>query len=91
MVTSGTWYDYITTEEAFIFLYINLDDDVKLIYYHLVEPKQDVKAQSEAFPNTNDFLYYTAVGRVLIFSILSIQSAQDQQEWQQHIIDALKT
>ena len=41
MVQFGTQYGYITTSEAFVFQYIKPEDNVKTVYYHLAEPKED--------------------------------------------------
>lgn len=55
MVECGTQYGYITTGEAFVFLYIKLEDNAKTVYYHLAEPNEDVDAQKEDFPNTENY------------------------------------
>lgn len=45
IVECGTQYGYITTGEAYVFLYIKPVDHAKTVYYHLAEPKEDVNAQ----------------------------------------------
>ena len=89
MVKDGTQYGYVTTGEAFVFLHIELEDPTT-VYYHLAEPNEDVNAQNEAFPNTEDYLHHTAISQVLAFSILALGSAQGNQEWQDDIAKTLK-
>lgn len=91
MVRSGTQYGYITTGEAFVFLHIKLEDNVKTAYYHLAEPKRDVNAQNEDFPNIEDYLHRTAISQVLAFSILALESAQRNLEWREGVIETLGT
>ena len=57
MVQCGTQYGYITTGEGFAFLYIKPEDNAKTVYYHLAEPNEDVNAQKEDHPNTEDYLH----------------------------------
>ena len=90
MVRSGTQYGYITTGEAFVFLHIKLEDNVKIAYYHLAEPNRDVNAQNEDFTSTDDYLHRTAISQVLAFSILALESAQGNWEWREDLIDALE-
>ena len=74
MVGCGTRYGYITTGEAFIFLHIKLEDNAKIVYYHLAEPNADVNAQKKDFPSTEDYLHRTAISQVLAFSVQALRS-----------------
>lgn len=47
MVHCGTQYGYITIGEAFVFLYIKPEDNVRTVYYRLAKPYEDVNAQEE--------------------------------------------
>jgi len=87
MIQGGTQYGYITTGEAFVFLRIRIDDPTT-VYYHLIEPDNDVIAQKEA---NQDFVHRTAVSQVLAFSLLALESASRNQRWRQDAIDALHT
>ena len=90
MVHCGTQYGYVSTGEAFIFLYIKPEEEAKTVYYHLAEPNEDVKAQKQAFPS-EDYLNRTAISQVLAFTLLALKSVQEGQEWREEIIESLKT
>ncbi|RFU31113.1 hypothetical protein B7463_g5223, partial [Scytalidium lignicola] len=87
MIQGGTQYGYITTGEAFIFLRIKIDDP-RTVYYHLAEPGTDVIAQKEA---SQGFVHRTAISQILAFSLLALESAQENQRWLQKDIDTLDT
>ena len=89
MVGCGTQYGYITTGEAFVFLHIKLEDPTT-VYYHLAEPNEDVIAQNEAFSNTEDYLHRTAISQVLAFSVLALESAQENREWREGVVKTLE-
>ena len=89
MVECGTQYGYITTGEAFVFLYIKLEENAKTVYYHLAEPNEDVNAQKLDFPKTENYLHRTAISQVLAFSVLALESAQGNQEWRERVIGTL--
>ncbi|TGO45984.1 hypothetical protein BCON_0352g00100 [Botryotinia convoluta] len=77
MIQGGTQYAYITTGEAFVFLHVPLDDP-GTIYYHLVEPENDVLAQKEA---GQEFVHRTAVSQILAFTLLALESEAGNQKW----------
>ncbi|KAF7959212.1 hypothetical protein EAE96_002727 [Botrytis aclada] len=77
MIQGRTQYGYITTGEAFVFLHIKLEDP-KTVYYHLVEPRNDVMVQKEA---GKDFVHRTAISQVLAFSLLAMKSDPTTQSW----------
>ena len=87
MIQGGTQYGYITTGEAFVFLHIKFDDP-GTVFFHLIEPDNDVIAQKEA---SQDFVHRTAVSQVLAFSLLALESASRNQRWRQDAINALHT
>ena len=64
MIDSGIQYAYLTTGEAFVFLYTQ-EQDRNTLYYHLVIPK-DVTTNG-----TDNWISYTAIGQVLSFYILA--------------------
>ncbi|RAL59462.1 hypothetical protein DID88_006578 [Monilinia fructigena] len=77
MIQGGTQYAYITTGEAFVFLHVPLDDP-GTIYYHLVEPGNDVLAQTEA---GQEFVHRTAISQILAFTLLALESEAGNQKW----------
>ncbi|KAI9769446.1 MAG: hypothetical protein M1839_003660 [Geoglossum umbratile] len=78
MIAGKTCFGYITTSEAFIFLYISPDFFPSAVYYHLVEPRSDVEVQMTGFPGTELYLNWTAVGQVLAFSLLALELSSKQ-------------
>ena len=82
MTTTGTEYGYITTAEAYVFLHINPEEVAKTVYYHLAVPNLDVKNFERQSPIESDGLHLTAIGQVLMFTLLALQSdlmSQDQR------------
>ena len=79
MIEGGIRFGYITTGEAFVFLRI-AKDDPSTLHYHLVEPLADINAQNKTFPETQSFLYRTAVAQVMAFSLLALESTPRNQE-----------
>ena len=64
MIDSGIQYAYMTTGQAFVFLYTREQDRITL-YYHLSIPK-------DASPSgTANWIFNTAIGQVLSFYILA--------------------
>ncbi len=57
------------------------------IYCHLAELNEDVNAQNEDFPNTEDYLHRTAINQVLAFSVLALESAQGYREWREVVVE----
>ena len=88
MVRCGTQYGYISTGEAFVFLYIKPEENAKTVYYHLAEPYEDVKAQKQTLP-TESYLNQTAISQVLAFSLLALKSVQESREWREEIMESL--
>ena len=64
MIDSGIQYSYLTTGEAFVFLYTQ-EQDRNTLYYHLIIPK-DVSTSG-----TVNWIADTAIGQVLSFYILA--------------------
>lgn len=91
MVECGTQYGYITTGEAYVFLYIKPEDNAKTVFYHLAEPKEDVNAQKKAYPNTEDYLHRTAISQLLASSLLALASVQEIPDWRDAVTRTLKT
>ena len=86
MVASEVKYGYVTTAEAFVFLRIQWEEEhVKRLHYHLAEPSKDVLVQKEYF------LYRTAIGQLLAFSILALQSVKEGGEWRDEAVRGLET
>ena len=88
MMRCGTQYGYISTGEAFVFLYIKPEENAKTVYYHLAEPNEDVKAQKQDLP-TENYLNQTAISQVLAFSLLALKSIQESQEWREEVMKSL--
>ena len=88
MVRCGTQYGYVSTGEAFIFLYIRPEENAKTVYYHLAEPNEDVKAQKQDLP-TESYLHQTAISQVLAFSLLALKSVQESHEWREEVTESL--
>ncbi|KAI9823200.1 MAG: hypothetical protein M1832_002644 [Thelocarpon impressellum] len=87
MIEGGVQYGYITTGEAIVFLHVP-SDDPSTVRYHLVEPRADVEAQIEAYPD-NAYSHCTALGQVLAFSLLALESKAKPNDWQQRVIEQL--
>ncbi|KAF7879510.1 hypothetical protein EAF04_000706 [Stromatinia cepivora] len=87
MIQGGVQYGYITTGEAFVFLHIQAEDPGTL-YYHLIEPKNDVTVEKDA---EQEFVNRTAVSQVLAFSLLAMESEPTRQTWRGDAIDLLDT
>lgn len=77
MIENGLEYSYITTGEAFVFLRVPLDEP-KTVLYHLADPKAEA---SEAVEQAENILSRTAVGQVLAFCLLALQSEPRGQAW----------
>ncbi|KAI9762378.1 MAG: hypothetical protein M1840_001271 [Geoglossum simile] len=95
MIQGGAQYGYITSGVDFVFLYIPADDPGTL-YYHLSEPRNDVDAQKMDFPDTQDYIYQTAVSQVTAFSLLALESQSLRSDtgdspWQPAAIESLNT
>ena len=93
MVRCGTQYGYVSTGEAFVFLYIKPEENAKTVYFHLAEPNEDVKAQKEKFPSMGNHLNRTArtaISQVLAFSLHAIESVQESEEWRERVLQTLK-
>ena len=86
MIEGGVRYGYITTGEAFVFLHIRSNDPTT-VRYHLVQPRADVEAQASVHPD--DYAHRTALGQVLAFSLLALESKSKPNNWQQSVIDKL--
>ncbi|KAI1934409.1 hypothetical protein LOZ66_005877 [Ophidiomyces ophidiicola] len=83
-------YGYVSTGEAFIFLYIG--DDPGTVYYYLSQPKKDV-GESTGYAGQTDQpnkLHMTAVGQVLAFTLRSILEPPCPQDWRKRAEDLLK-
>ncbi|KAI9827435.1 MAG: hypothetical protein M1832_004784 [Thelocarpon impressellum] len=87
MIEGGVQYGYITTGEAIVFLHVP-SDDPSTVCYHLVEPRADVEAQIEAYPD-DEYSHRTALGQVLAFSLLTLESRTRPNDWKQRVIDQL--
>ena len=76
MIDSGIQYAYLTTGEAFVFLYLP-DGDRQTLHYSLVIPK-------DAFTKFDNDFSRTAIGQVLSFCILACRghdSTQDERQY----------
>ncbi|KAI1938719.1 hypothetical protein LOZ12_004040 [Ophidiomyces ophidiicola] len=90
MIKSGVRYGYVSTGEAFIFLYIG--EDPGTVYYYLSQPKKDV-GESTGYAGQTDQpnkLHMTAVGQVLAFTLRSLLEPPCPQDWRKRAEDLLK-
>ena len=85
----GTQYGFITTGGSFVF-HVRVEENAKIVYYHLAEPNAGVTAQKKDFPSTEDYLRRTVISQALAFSVLALRSVQGSQEWREDIIKTLK-
>lgn len=90
MVRCGTQYGYVSTGEAFVFLYIRPEENAKTVYYHLAEPNADVEAQRHDFPDTENYRNRTAISQVLAFTLHAVKTFRESEEWREPIIRTLK-
>ncbi|WEW55867.1 hypothetical protein PRK78_001300 [Emydomyces testavorans] len=82
MIKAGLEYGYVCTGEAFIFLHV-AGDDPTTVFYYLSVPKDEV-GETTGFTDELDSenrLHLTAVGQVLAFTLLAIQTAPHCQNW----------
>lgn len=84
MIEGGLEYSYLTTGEAIVFLKLDWDQPKKL-YYHLADPREEVKAHPQ------NFVYCTAVGQVLAFTLLALGSSTHGQNERNIITNRMKT
>ncbi len=82
MIESGLEYSYLTTGEAFIFLWIKKNEPHTL-YYHLAEPNIEAEAQDEV----DILLCRTAVSQTLTFCLLALASKPRSQRWRTHTLE----
>jgi predicted Ser/Thr protein kinase len=84
MIEGGLEYSYVTTGEAFIFLKIDWNEP-GIVYYHLAEPSEEVRAHLE------NFRHYTSVSQVLAFTLLALASPVHGQDERHKAVGSLKT
>ena len=95
MVTTEVQYGYICTGEALVFLHIKLEDDMKTVYYYLLEPdKEDLSANelqqhNQVVPLAD--LKNTALSHILTFSIKVFVAARKDDPWRARIVPGLRT
>ena len=78
MLKSGSEYSCIITGEAIVFLWIK-EDDSNTLYYHLAEPNEEVRAAEG-----DDFEHpLTAIGQLLSFCVMALQSARRTESWRE--------
>jgi hypothetical protein len=76
MIENGLEYSCIGTGLAEVYLRV-LEDDPTTVYYYLAEPRMDVGITSEF-----GFRYpFTAIGRMLGFRLMALQSRVRDQAW----------
>ena len=86
MLDSGCEYGCIITGEAIVFLWIKADES-NTLYYHLAEPNEEVHAA-----NGHDFKHpLTAIGQLLSFCLMALQSEKRTQAWRERSIQNAHT
>ena len=88
MARCGTRYGYITTGQAFVFLYAPLEEELQTVYYHLAIPVEDAEKEDSDKDETS---YRTAVGQVLMFTLLASRSPAISLQKRNEYIGQLKT
>ncbi|KAK0630868.1 hypothetical protein B0T17DRAFT_607648 [Bombardia bombarda] len=73
MIGKGIQYGYVSTGEAFVFLYI--PDDASTVYYYVSVPNLDVRDDDETR------LHRTAVAQVFAFILQSLRAEPPSQVW----------
>jgi len=82
MIESGLEYSYLTTAEAFVFLWIE-ENEPHTLYYHLAEPNIEAEAQDEI----DILLCRTAVSQTLTFCLLALDSKPRSQSWRNETLE----
>ena len=86
MLESGCEYGCVITGEAIVFLWIK-EDDSNTLYYHLAEPNEEVHtADGAGFEHP-----LTAIGQMLSFCILALQSRRRDQDWRDGAVKNAQT
>ncbi|RMZ91391.1 hypothetical protein DV736_g1376, partial [Chaetothyriales sp. CBS 134916] len=84
MLQAGTFWGYLTTGEAMVFLRI-CPTDMSTLEYHLAEPAEDVRAQQAV----GEYLHRTAVSQVLAFCLGAMELPNMSQKVQQETEERL--
>jgi hypothetical protein len=84
MIENGLEYSYLTTGEAFVFLWIK-EDDPHTLYYHLARPTLEAQADPGVI------LSRTAVSQVFCFCLLALQSQPRDQQWRNIAMESAST
>jgi hypothetical protein len=87
MVEGGVEYGILANGEAFIFLHIDIENP-RVLYYHCLNPTADLSKSV----HSHDVLHRTAVGQVLAFILLALESSRQSEltDKQNAINDAFK-
>jgi hypothetical protein len=85
MVEVGLDYSYLTTGEGIVFLKLDWGSNPVTLYYHLAEPTSEVQAHKE------NVAYCAAVGQVLAFTIMALQTREHSQQDRDRMIKSLNT
>lgn len=82
MIDNGLEFGSIATGVAEVFLRVD-EADPETVYYYLAEPRLDVgQGDVDADDDQPEFRYpFTAVARLLAFTLMSLQSPQRDQKW----------
>lgn len=83
MIENGLEYSYVTTGEAFVFLWIKANEPHTL-YYHLAEPNIEAEAQDEV----DILLCRTATSQALTFCLLALGSKPRDRTWRSQTLKA---
>lgn len=85
MIDNGLEYSYITTGEAVVFLRV-MEDNPTTIHYHLAEPKHEAEMEGGGARISK-----TAVGQVLAFCLIALQSSPRSMDWRHAASKAQRT
>ena len=79
MLQAGTFWGYLTTGEAIVFLRVPFED-ASTLEYHLAEPGEDVRTQQSQLGEA-EFLHRLAVSQVLVFCLGALRLSNMSQDW----------
>jgi hypothetical protein len=85
MIEEGIAYATLTNGQATVFFHV-AEDDFKTLYYALTEPNKDVGAMSDQMWFRHPT---TAVGKLCIFTLMSLEQTPRDQAWRHNAIDQL--
>ncbi|KAL2357208.1 hypothetical protein BJ546DRAFT_1113171 [Cryomyces antarcticus] len=84
MLENGLEYSYVTTGEAFMFLWIR-ENEPHTLYYHLTEPNVEAGADTD---ESGIVLSSTAISQALCICTFALSSTPRNQQWRTETIES---